>query len=643
MKAITYFKLLGLTLCLLGTQFLFAQVDSLAQKLLTASREEKIELYEKLANIYAKTDMDKAIDYAQEGLALVKDENNKHTGFFYLRLGYFYNSKSEHKKALSYYHKALEVSKIMGYEVGMGKCYQNIGVVHIRMGEYEKALAYYLKTLKIYEKHEEENLLVAISNNLGTLYSCRLHDDENAIIHYEKALKISEESGNQEFRIHVLINISEMYMRQERMSQAKETLEAALQLGEQTENLKLVVVTLQNLSQIEIEEKNYTKALGYAQRALKIHVETGYTAESILSYLSLGEIYEGLGNERQASLSYHKALEVAQEAQALPQLMLVYQNLHEYANRRKKYQKGYEYILKYNTLKDSLFNKEKDKQLKEVQAKYDLEKKEKAVQLLTTENKLQEAENANQRTTQMILTVGLIALFVVVVSIAYAYKNKQKSNQVLAQKNLQISQALNDREVLLKEVHHRVKNNLQIVSSLLRLQHKFGEDKKPSEILQEIQDKIQAMAIIHERLYKSSDLSLINLNAYLDNLLSYFDTSYNLPEQNITIHTEVENIELGMDYLVPCGLILNEIIANSIKYAFPSHDSGAIRIEASQKDDVCTLTVQDTGVGLPEGFKIENSSSLGMQLIQGLTRQIKGKLNVISNPGVHYTITFGIN
>ena len=431
-------------------------------------------------------------------------------------------------------------------------------------------------------------------------------------------------------------------MRQEAFTKAKETLKESLDIAEKANYPRVIVSALSNLSLISIQEKAFKQALKYSKRVLNLRLESGYTEDNSLTYLTLAEIYEKLGDVKAARHHYDQALNAALKSKALPQLSRVYEALHEYANRRKDYKKSYEYVIKYNDAKDSLFTKEKDKQLKEVQAKFDLETKEKEILMLTNENRIKELENQNQSITQIILIIGLMALTIILLTLFYAYKNKQENNKVLEEKNQIISQTLKDREILLKEVHHRVKNNLQIVSSLLRLQYKFGNHKSASEILQEIQDKIQAMSIIHERLYKSSNLSLINFKTYLDNLLNYFNTSYDLAEQNITITTAIDNMDLGMDRLVPCGLIVNEIIANSIKYAFQDDTSGQINIKASKNKDICILTIQDTGIGFPENFNMESSQSLGMQLIQGLTKQIKGTVEIISNPGVCYTITFSM-
>jgi two-component sensor histidine kinase len=431
-------------------------------------------------------------------------------------------------------------------------------------------------------------------------------------------------------------------MRQKKFEKAKIILKESIDIAEKTNIPQTVMAGLSNLSMISIEENKLNEALAYAQKSLKLRIAIGSVNENASEYLRLASIYEKLNNTTAVLSNYNKAMSAAIETDALPQLSKVYEALHGYYKRQKKYKKGYEYLLKYTTVKDSLFTKEKHKQLKEVQAKFDIESKEQEVQLLTNENKIKTLENKNHQTIRIVLIAGMIALLVVLLTLFYAYRNKQKTNTILEEKNKEISQNLRDREILLKEVHHRVKNNLQIVSSLLRLQHKFGDDKSSVEILQEVQNKIQAMAIIHERLYKTDDLSMINFQTYLDSLLNYFRTSYDLPEQNITISSAVDTINLDMDYLVPCGLIVNEIIANSIKYAFVEDTSGHISIEASSDEDSCILIIKDTGVGFPEDFKIESSQSLGMQLIQGLTKQIKGTVALTSNPGACYTIIFDI-
>jgi two-component sensor histidine kinase len=212
---------------------------------------------------------------------------------------------------------------------------------------------------------------------------------------------------------------------------------------------------------------------------------------------------------------------------------------------------------------------------------------------------------------------------------------------MLEEKNLAIAESLAQREMLLKEIHHRVKNNLQIVSSLLNLQVDNAEQKSSEEILQLSQSRIQAMAIIHEKLYQSENLKSISLKEYIENLITYFERSYDLEKQQIKIDMQVEEVFLDIDVLVPCGLILNELITNSIKYAFRGQEKGIISIKAIQKDKNCCLEVADNGVGVPTNFDLNNPNSLGLRLVKGFTKQIKGVLkNIQSEKGTLFQIIF---
>ena len=617
-----------------------AQIDSLGQVLTTASKEEKIEIYKEIIQKYSNTQVEKTISYLEEGLNLFEGTYTKDSGLFFLTLGRLHNAQAMHEKALYYNKKALEVSKKMEYDLGVGKCYQNIGVTHLRMGQYNLTLDYYLKALDIYKAQDRQNYISGLYGNIGSLYSCRLEDHTKGLLYYNKALFLSEESENQTFRAHILGAVSELYMRQEKYVLAKKTIEESMAIAKNIDAPTIAISGFSNLSQINIAQKNFKKALFFANKSLDLRLKTGNLGDTTQDYIRLASIYEKLNNSTASLTKYKKALEIAVKSKLIPERLKIYEALHKYYIRQGDFKNGYDNLIKYNSAKDSLFNEKKDRQLKEIQTKYDLESKEKQLQLLTNANQIKELENKNQKSRQLFMVIGLGILALLGIGVFIGYLRKKKSNTILELKNEEITQALKDREILLKEVHHRVKNNLQIVASLLRLQHKFSDRKGPKEILQQSQDKIQAMVIIHEKLYTSNNLSSINLQTYLDELITYFKTSYPLSENNILIKTSIENIDLDMDHLVPCGLILNEVITNSIKHAFKDKTNGSIEISAKEIGKNCVLTISDNGIGFSKDFKIEQSTSLGIQLIQGLANQIKATLTINSNIGTSYSLTF---
>lgn len=201
--------------------------------------------------------------------------------------------------------------------------------------------------------------------------------------------------------------------------------------------------------------------------------------------------------------------------------------------------------------------------------------------------------------------------------------------------------SLKEKEVLLKEVHHRVKNNLQIISSILNLQSSYVDDKKILEIIEESRHRIRSMAIIHENLYQNTNFSSINFKNYSRELIRNLISSYHLnDEAAIKIKEKVETVELNLDQAIPCGLIINELITNSLKYAFEGKNKGNIYLELSDNKDKITLMVGDDGKGLPKNFDINQTETLGLQLVVTLVEQLDGNIRLEKKKGIKYFITF---
>jgi two-component sensor histidine kinase len=221
------------------------------------------------------------------------------------------------------------------------------------------------------------------------------------------------------------------------------------------------------------------------------------------------------------------------------------------------------------------------------------------------------------------------------------YDQAQQEIQERTQAQARIKAALGEKEVLLKEVHHRVKNNLQIISSLLNLQTNQIADQKTRDALRDSQNRVRTMALIHEKLYQSPDLEQVDFAAYLKGLVNFLAQSYRANSNQVLIKTEAQNIYLDIDSAIPCGLIVNELVSNSLKYAFPENREGYIRVSCQQssKDEV-VLIVRDDGAGLPAGFDPSKSSSLGLKLVTSLVQQLNGKLEMENQGGLSYKIAF---
>lgn len=205
----------------------------------------------------------------------------------------------------------------------------------------------------------------------------------------------------------------------------------------------------------------------------------------------------------------------------------------------------------------------------------------------------------------------------------------------------EIKLSLREKEVLLKEIHHRVKNNLQIITSLLNLQSAQLKDPEAISLFRESQSRVRSMALIHEKLYQSKDLARIDFDGYVRDLIVYLFRSYAANPDQIRPHISTHEIYLGIDIAIPCGLIISELVTNSLKYGFPDGKRGDIHVNLGPEDDGhLTLWVKDTGVGFSEGFDWRTSDSLGLQLVSTLTAQLHGVIDVHSNGGTSFKITF---
>ena len=224
-----------------------------------------------------------------------------------------------------------------------------------------------------------------------------------------------------------------------------------------------------------------------------------------------------------------------------------------------------------------------------------------------------------------------------------------KSNLLLKQKiderkraEQQITASLKEKEVLLKEIHHRVKNNLQVISSLFKLQCRTIQDKQSIVIFQESQNRIESMAFIHELLYQSKDLSQINFGEYISKLTANLLSSYEIGTNSINLSVNVDDVLLNIHAAIPCGLIINELVTNSLKYAFTRRESGEIYVKSHlAKDSKVVLIVGDNGVGFPKDIDFRNTKSLGLQLVNALTEQLEGTIELNRDVGTQFKIILG--
>jgi two-component sensor histidine kinase len=203
-----------------------------------------------------------------------------------------------------------------------------------------------------------------------------------------------------------------------------------------------------------------------------------------------------------------------------------------------------------------------------------------------------------------------------------------------------LMKSLNEKEMLLKEIHHRVKNNLQIIISLLKLQSGYVYDVRDIEIFNNSRSRIETMSLIHEKLYRTEDLSSIEISNYVKELVNHLIKAYNINSALVDFTVSSEKIYLSIDTAIPCGLIINELVNNTLKHAFPRGYRGKILINIKKENEIIFISIKDNGIGLPENLDEKVNKSLGLQLINTLIKQLDGVLEIYKNNGTEFVIKF---
>jgi two-component sensor histidine kinase len=615
-----------------------AQESELEKRLAKASDAEKVFIYDEYAQKYKDTNPTQALSWAEKGLmAAQKVKDTASVAYYYTFIGVLHKNMGNYEEALMYYQKAIPINEQIKNLQGNAGIYNNIAFVYRLQGKYKKSLEFYLQALAFFENSNNTKQQSNVLNNIGSLYT----DQKNylkAIEFFEKSLVIAEQIKDTLGIAFAYNNLGEVYQKQNRWQEAKSYFQKSLIWKKKKNHSRSIASGYANMALVLQEEAKYDSSLYYLKESLAIYEKIEDLNGQVETLLRLGELQNRQNDMKKAFESYQKALELSKKIGSKPLTTKAYEFLAEYYAKQKNYDKAYQFRLLYDRTKDSLMSLEQLRQINELQARYDDQAQKQQIELLKTEKKIVLLEKTAETKQKWLLAIGLLVVMLLTVSLFWAYRLKQKSNRQLNQQNMLIQEALNQKEMLLREIHHRVKNNLQIISSLLHLQAHKGQN--PQDLLQQSQDRIQAMAIIHEKLYKSDNLQAISLAEYIENLVTYFQQTYSLEQRKIRVETHLEHIHLDIDKLIPCGLILNELLTNSIKYAFKEHEKGTIAIWAKMKDNRCVIEIKDDGVGLPETFNLKQHKSLGLRLVDGLVRQIKGVWDYRSHQGACFSISF---
>lgn len=610
----------GLTLCAQNEQ-----IDSLAQVLeRTSDPTAQIELLYEMSNYAGGFDFQEGLIYARRGYNLAKaNENKSWQAQFSESTGRMHANLGNLDSASVYFEQALNTYKAEKNLRGEATTLFKMAWLHQRRGEFEAALQDNLEALKLMEAiNDEAGIADALGRISGDLYNQEKYAE--AYDYAQRAIVISRQGGYNNELPYLLYSLGYAALGLKEYDSALTAFDEALEWVQKLELGLASEADMHNSRGNALKKAGrYELAIEAYQKAMKNAASASYLGGMLASKANLGEVYY-------RTEAYEDALPFLLEVVAMNEEHDMGMNLTENYNHLSNtfeqlgdYQNALVFERKARAMRDSTASEASDAAMSELLTRYETEQKEATIAL-------QQAEISQQRQIQWLSfgLVGLLAIFAM--SFYRNARARKKINALLSAKN-------EENELLLKEIHHRVKNNLEVVSSLLALQSAQIDDPKVKDAMLEGQNRVHSIGIVHQKLYQGTNIAAVEMKDYFINLSDSILDTFGADDR-VTIECAMNQLELDIDTAVPLGLIVNELLTNALKYAFPDGRKGKIRIEMNATEDASiSLKIADDGIGISGAAQ---GTGFGSQLVALLTRQLDGSLRQEANDGTIVYLDF---
>ncbi|MFD1614781.1 tetratricopeptide repeat-containing sensor histidine kinase [Gelatiniphilus marinus] len=609
-------------------------IDSLSQELnLEKNQDKKLEILNDLVDLAFQSDLNLAKRYARKGVQLAEQSQHKiWQPKFYEMQGRMHANLLELDSASINFDKALKGYTEIDDKKGQATTYFKIGWVHKRQGNIEAALKVDLKALKLMESIDDKLGIAGAYNRISEDLTKQGRLEEA----YEYALKTITLCKKQNFNEELAYAYTAAGDTQIAMGNSEASFgyfDEALNLAKSLNFSIFDIINFSNNRANALKRMGkYDEAKAAYETALSTAQDVNYGNAIYVITANLGEINLLLGNY-EAALKYQLQTVATQESQGdVSNLTENYHHLSTIYEKLENYPLALEFQKKALVMRDSTAKIESDKTMSALMTQFETEKKDQTINAQNT-------QIAQQRKTQMlyiaiatIFALGLLGMF-------FSFKNIRKKREALQTLNEALDAKNRQNELLLKEIHHRVKNNLEMVKGLIALQSAHLEDSATKDAMIASQNRVQSMGIIHQKLYQGTNLGAIEMKDYFLNLGDGILDSFNA-ENRVQIECIMEQLELDVDTAVPIGLIVNELLTNAIKYAFPNTENGIISIQLEQQSNsTLHLKVTDNGVGKVLGG-VPKGTGFGSQLIQLLTQQLNGTMQENNEKGTSVSFQF---
>ena len=646
--------------------------------------------------LIAKGNYEKAQTYIDEILKIAPNIRFKRGEYeAYHNKGACYTRQGDFPAALNNLSVALKIAEQIKYKQGVAKTTNNIAIVYSMQSNFPEALKNNLAALKIREELGDKKGIADSYNNIGKVYT-GLGNNKAALKYHSMALKIREELGDKRGLMNSYTNFGNIYNKEYNYTEALNNYFLALKISQEIDDQLEMVNILMNIGAAYGLSNNHEKMIEYNFKALNAQKKLGNKYGVTQCYINAANLLQSEQNYEEAKIYLDSAIELSSDLGAYDLIRNVYKMLYEQDTITKSWQEAFQHHKLYIMYRDSIINEDNTEQIAQAQMQYELDKKDltyqkqlalKALQVefqkkqaaakskeekrqliyeqkikeqkinyeynqkiakvayeqqqqtalnkvLSKENQLMSENRKNETRIRWLMIAALIGFTALGINYYRSYK-RQKSD------NLQIAKQAEDLKTLMKELHHRVKNNLQLIVAMLRMQHRTIEDKAAIDALVNSENRLHAIAMVHEKLYKTENITSVLLKDYLQELIDVLAKQFHNTTKPIQFKiVDNTNFSTTLDTAIPIGLIVNELVTNSLKHAFTDLKKGVIHLEISLTNNKYQLIIQDNGKGLSNGQFPENPNTLGLRLVTLFTDQLNGSLQYSNNEGACFTIFF---
>jgi two-component sensor histidine kinase len=530
--------------------------------------------------------LDSALVYYERALPIFRrHELTEKAAIAGLNLSIIYYNKGAYEKALELGLDAVSYLKEANALQALGSCYNTIALIYSRLSDHRRALEFHHNALAVRKKIDNQRGVAQSYNNIANLYK-DLKDYDSATLYYQRSLALKSGSNRRAEMASTLNNMGEVMLATNRLSEAEKFFLESLEIKKESGNRAGEVYTINNLARLAMRRKDFALAAQHLDVAEQEALELGLLDELRANY----------------ELRIALLKELNRPAHA------------------------FRYSERLLAVKDSLLSREKAEVLAGIQIAYEVKERDRQIALLEKESALQESQIAVRNAWVFGLSLAAVLSLIIIGLVYWQFRREHRHKEKM--------------QTLLRELYHRFKNNLQLLSGVLRLSAQQLTDDQALQAVRSSESRVNAMALIHRKLYERSDEERsINIKDYISELITYLVHAHGYDEREMQLDLSLEPIQVDIDKAIPLGLIMNELISNAFKHAYIDHPSPALAVGLRQEGKgMLNIDIRDNGNGI-RPLDETRGNSFGLKLVNMLMSELKGKYEVRAKQGTHYILT----